>query len=91
MCSFCGRVGIAFASAQEHAQPAAPAQSEPAAQNPQQPANPDTAASQDLSKASERAVHSEEGEAHEENAEFKYSAMVGKLGHVIGLDAHGMY
>ena len=79
-------------SAQEHAQPAAPAQSEPAAQKPQQqPVNPDTAASQDLSKASERAVHAEEGEAHEENAEFKYSSMVGKLGHMIGLDAHGMY
>ena len=79
-------------SAQEHAQPAAPAQAEPASQNPQQPpVNPDTAASQDLAKASEKAVHAEEGEGHEENAEFKYSSMVARLGHMIGLDAHGMY
>ncbi len=84
-------VGVAV-SAQEHAQPTAPAQTEPAAQKPQQqPVNPDTAASQELSKESEKAVHAEEGEAHEENAEFKYSSMVGKLGHMIGLDAHGMY
>jgi F-type H+-transporting ATPase subunit b len=86
-----GCVSVASVSAQEHAQPAPPAQSKPAAQSPQQPVNPDTAASQELSKASEVAVHAEEGEAHEENAEFKYSAMVSKLGHVIGLDAHGMY
>ncbi len=79
-------------SAQEHAQPTAPAQSEPAAQTPQQqPVNPDTAASQDLSKASEVAVHAEEGKGHEENGEFKYSSMVQKLGHMVGLDAHGMY
>lgn len=89
---FLGCVSVAFASAQEHAQPTGPAQSEPAAQaSQQQPANPDTAASQDLSKASERAVHSEEGEVHEEHAEFKYSSMVTKLGQMLGLDAHGMY
>jgi F-type H+-transporting ATPase subunit b len=89
---FLALVGVASISAQEHAQPAAPPQSEPAAQTgQQQPVNPDTAASQELSKASEKAVHAEEGEAHEENAEFKYSSMVGKLGHFIGLDAHGMY
>jgi F-type H+-transporting ATPase subunit b len=85
-------ISIASVSAQEHKQPAAPAQSEPAAQTPQQqPVNPDTAASQELSKASEGAVHAEEGEAHEENAEFKYSSMVQKLGRMVGLDVHGMY
>jgi hypothetical protein len=61
-------------SQRKSTQPAARAQTEPAAQKPQQqPVNPDTAASQELSKASEVAVHAEEGEAHEENAEFKYS------------------
>ena len=84
-------VSLASISAQEHAKPTAPAQSEPAAQNPQrQPVNPDTAASQIWLKP-QKAVHAEEGEAHEENAEFKYSSMVAKLGHMIGLDAHGMY
>ena len=79
-------------SAQEHAQPAAPPQSESAAQNAQQqPVNPDTAAGQDLTKASESAVHAEEGEVHEENAEFKYSAMVGKLGRMVGIGPEGMY
>ena len=81
---------VAGMSAQEHAPPAASAQSA-ASQNPQQPVNPDTAAGGDLSKASEGAVHAEEGEAHEENAEFKYSLMVQKLGRAVGLDVHGMY
>jgi F-type H+-transporting ATPase subunit b len=40
---------------------------------------------------SKKAEHSEEGKEHEENAEFKYSSMVQKLGRMIGLDAHGMY
>lgn len=74
--------------AQEHAQPPAQAQrAEDSSQ--QQPANPDTAADTDLRAESEKAVHAEEG--HEENAEFKYSAMVARLGRMIGLDAHGMY
>jgi len=73
--------------AQEHAQP--PAQAQAAEQSSQQPTNPDAAADADLRKESEKAVHAEEG--HEENAEFKYSAMVARLGRMIGLDAHGMY
>ena len=70
----------------------APAASQPAAQQAQQPpANPDTAASQELAKESKAAEHAEEGEVHEENAEFKYSPMVTKLGHFIGVGPHGMY
>lgn len=73
--------------AQEHAQP--PAQTQAAEHSSQQPTNPDAAADADLRKESEAAVHAEEG--HEENGEFKYSAMVARLGRMIGLDAHGMY
>ncbi len=77
-------------SAQDHSQAAPPAPEQSAQQAPQQPpTNPNTAISQDLSKASEQAVHSEEG--HEENAEFKYSAMVAKLGQMVGIGPHGMY
>ncbi len=80
------------AAAQEHAQAPAPAQTEPAAQSEQQPVvNPDAAAGRDLANASEAAEHAEEGKGHEENAEFKYSAMVGKLGRMVGIDAVGMY
>jgi len=81
----CASAGIL--SAQEGAQ--APSASQPAAQ--QAPANPDAAAGEILSKESEKAVHAEEGEGHEENAEFKYSPMVQKLGHFIGLGPRGMY
>ena len=63
------------------------AQPEPA----QQPTNPDSVAGRDLTKASEEAQHAEEGEVHEENAEFKYSAMVARLGRMIGIGPHGMY
>ncbi len=66
------------------------APSQPSAQ-PAQPVNPDTAASQELATESKDAVHSAEGETHEENAEFKYSAMVAKLGRMIGIGPHGMY
>ena len=91
----CLAVGVM--AAQEHAQPAQPAsssaaQSEPSAQPAQQPpVNPDAAASQELVKESKAAEHAEEGEVHEENAEFKYSAMVAKMGKFIGLGPHGMY
>jgi F-type H+-transporting ATPase subunit b len=75
-------------AAQENAP--APAASQPAALQAQQPpVNPDTAASQELVKESKAAEHAEEG--HEENAEFKYSPMVQKLGHFVGLGPHGMY
>ncbi len=78
------------AAAQEHAKEPSKAQPEAAAQQAQQPpVNPDTAASQELVKESQAAEHSEEG--HEENAAFKYSNMVAKLGHFVGLDARGMY
>jgi len=83
----CLSVGVL--AAQEHAQPSSPGQSDSSAQQP--PVNPDTAASQDLVKESKAAEHAEEGEVHEENAEFKYSSMVQKLGHMVGLGTHGMY
>lgn len=87
---FVACVSIGTLGAQEQSQP--PSQSQPAAKQAQQaPTNPDTAASEDLSKASREAVRAEEGEAHEENAQFKYSAMVQKLGRMIGLGPHGMY
>ena len=83
---------VVSVAAQEHAQPAAPAQSDAAGQNSEhQPVNPDTAASEELSNASERAVHAEEGKEHEENAQFKYSAMVAKLGRMVGIGPEGMY
>jgi F-type H+-transporting ATPase subunit b len=76
--------------AQEHAKEPAQAQPEASAQQAQQPpVNPDTAASQELVKESKAAEDAEAG--HEENAEFKYSKMVGNLGRFIGLDARGMY
>jgi F-type H+-transporting ATPase subunit b len=79
-------------TAQEHAQAPPSGQSGAAAQPTQQPeVNPDAAVGRDLANASEAAKHSEEGEGHEENAEFKYSSMVQKLGHTVGLDANGMY
>ena len=85
----CLAVGVVVA--QEHARaPSAAQQPEAASQQAQQPpVNPDTAASQELVKESKAAEHAEEG--HEENAEFKYSAMVARLGRMIGIDARGMY
>ena len=84
----CLSVGVITAQQQPPSTP--PAQSQQSTQQAQ-PANPDTAASQELSTESEKAVHASEGEEHEENAEFKYSDMVAKLGRIIGIDAHGMY
>lgn len=75
---------------QEHSPASASAQSQPSAQQAQ-PANPDAAASSELAAESEQAVHAEEGEVHEENAQFKYSAMVAKLGSFVGIGPHGMY
>jgi F-type H+-transporting ATPase subunit b len=84
-CLVCG-----FLAAQDHSQAAPPAKQQSAQTDSQQtPANPNAAIGEDLSKASEQAVHSEEG--HEENAEFKYSAMVARLGRMIGIGTHGMY
>ena len=74
-----GCLFVVAVAAQEHAQPAPQAQSADHGSQ-QQPVNPDTAASQDLAKASKAAEHAEEGEAHEENAEFKYSSMVQRIG-----------
>jgi len=83
---------IAFLSAQEQSQPPAQSAAQSAEQKTQQqPTNPDTAAGRELSTASEKALHAEEREAHEEGAEFKYSSMVQRLGRMIGLDGHGMY
>jgi F-type H+-transporting ATPase subunit b len=87
-------ISAAVISAQDQAQPSAPAQSPTAGQEAQQeppehPANPNAAAGQDLTKASEQAVHAEEG--HDENAKFKYSSMVTKLGGFLGIGPHGMY
>lgn len=78
-------------AAQENPQPAASAQSQAAPEQKPAPTNPDTAAGQDLTKASQAAEHAEEGEAHDEHAEFKYSSMVQKLGRAIGLGPHAMY
>ena len=82
-------------AAQENSKAAAPAQAQPAERNaqqePAQSANPNSAMSQDLAKASEKAVKSEEGEEHDENAKFKYSSMVAKLGKLIGVGPTGMY
>jgi F-type H+-transporting ATPase subunit b len=84
----CFTVGVVVA--QEHAPASSAAQPEASSQQAQQPpVNPDTAASQELVKESKAAEHAAEG--HEENAEFKYSRMVAKLGHFIGLEARGMY
>ncbi len=85
-------ISLGVISAQDSAKPAEPAATQSASQTtPQQPVNPDTAVSNDLTKASEAAVRSEEGKHHEENAEFKYSSMVQKLGRMIGIGPHGMY
>jgi F-type H+-transporting ATPase subunit b len=85
----CFTLGVA---AQEPAKAPAPPQAPPAQHKTQQvPVNPDDAVAQDLTKASEEAVHGEEGEVHEEHAEFKYSPMVAKLGHFVGLGPRGMY
>jgi len=86
----CFTVGVVVA--QEHAGSPSASQPQTSAQPAQQPSvNPDAAAGEALTKESEKAVHAEEGEGHEENAEFKYSKMVAKLGHFIGLEARGMY
>jgi F-type H+-transporting ATPase subunit b len=85
-------VSLGVLSAQESLKPSAPAQSQPAEQKTQQePVNPDAAVGRDLSNASEQAVKAEEGGGHEENAEFKYSAMVARLGRMVGIGPHGMY
>jgi F-type H+-transporting ATPase subunit b len=85
-------VSLSAVSAQENPKPAEPAASQSTDPAPQQPpVNPDAAVGKDLTKASEGAVHAEEGEGHEENAEFKYSSMVQRLGRFIGLGPHGMY
>lgn len=85
----CLSVGVIAAKQQPQA--SSPPQQQPSAQQGQQPENPNAAASGELTTESEKAVHAEEGEVHEEGAEFKYSAMVARLGRMIGLDAHGMY
>jgi F-type H+-transporting ATPase subunit b len=91
-------LSLAIISAHGQAQPAASAPAQPAHQAAQQepakrPNNPDTAASQDLANASKQAVKAEEGEGkeHDENAKFKYSAMVAKLGRLLGIGPNGMY
>jgi len=81
----CVSVGVVAAQDQQ------PASGSASAAQQAQPANPNAAASQDLTKASEAAVHAEEGEVHEENAEFKYSKMVAKLGSFLGIGTRGMY
>jgi len=83
---FLACVSVGVVAAQEQ-----PASDSAAAAQQARPANPNAAASQDLSKASEAAVHAEEGEVHEEHAEFKYSKMVATLGSFIGIGPHGMY
>ncbi len=92
----CLSAGVVFA--QENAKAAAPAQAQPADQKAQQepakqPVNPDAAIGKDLTDASKAAVKAEEGEGkeHDENAKFKYSIMVAKLGRFIGLGPEGMY
>jgi F-type H+-transporting ATPase subunit b len=91
-------VCVSFAAgwAQEKPQASPPTQAQPADQKAQQerakqPTNPDTAAGQELVNASKEAVHAEEGEGHDENAKFKYSTMVAKLGRLLGIGPNGMY
>jgi F-type H+-transporting ATPase subunit b len=88
-------LSLAVVSAQESSKAAAPSQAQPADQKAQQeaakPSNPDSAIGSDLAKESEKAVKSEEGEEHDENAKFKYSSMVTKLGKLIGVGPTGMY
>ena len=83
-------VSCGILAAQEHSQPAQPNPPSSASQQTQ-PVNPDSAASQELTRESDQAVHAAEGETHEENAEFKYSAMVARLGRMIGISPSGMY
>ncbi len=85
-------------SAQEGSQKPATDQAQPAEQKTQPesgkpPAHPNHEIQRDLSNASHEAVMSEEGEAggHDENAKFKYSSMVTKLGTLLGIGPHGMY
>ena len=84
---------VSVVSAQENPKASAPAQAQPADQKVQQPVNPDAAIGKDLTDASKAAVKAEEGEGkeHDENAKFKYSIMVEKLGRFIGLGPEGMY
>jgi F-type H+-transporting ATPase subunit b len=87
-------LSLAVIAAHGQAQPAASSPAQPADQKAQpEPANPDTAVSQDLANASKEAVKAEEGEGkeHDENAKFKYSIMVAKLGGLIGIGPNGMY
>ena len=91
-------VSVGVVSAQENPKASAPAQAQPAdlkaEQAPaKQPVNPDAAIGKDLTDASKAAVRAEEGEGkeHDENAKFKYSIMVEKLGRFIGLGPEGMY
>jgi F-type H+-transporting ATPase subunit b len=86
-------VSVGVVSAQENPKASAPAQAQPADQKVQQPVNPDAAIGKDLTDASKAAVKAEEGEGkeHDENAKFKYSIMVEKLGRFIGLGPEGMY
>ena len=90
-----GCLSVVVAAAQENSKTAVPAQSQPAdqtaQQEPAQSANPNTAIGSDLAKESEKAVKSEEGGEHDENAKFKYSSMVAKLGKLIGVGPTGMY
>jgi F-type H+-transporting ATPase subunit b len=89
----CFSIGVAWA--QENSKAAAPAQAQPAdqkaQQEPAQSVDPNSAIGSDLAKESEKAVKSEEGEEHDENAKFKYSSMVAKLGKLIGVGPTGMY
>jgi F-type H+-transporting ATPase subunit b len=82
---------VGASAAEEHSQAPPPSRSKPAAQPDQPVVNPDAAIGRDLANASESAEHAEEGEGHEENAEFKYSAMVAKLGRMVGIGPEGMY
>jgi F-type H+-transporting ATPase subunit b len=87
-------LSVGFIAAQEDPQKSAagPASDQKTQQEPaQQPVNPDAAIGRDLANASSEAEEAEEGGVHEENGEFKYSAMVARLGSYIGIGPHGMY
>ncbi len=86
-------LSVGFIAAKEDPQKSAAAQAsdQKTQQEPaQQPVNPDAAIGRDLANASAEAEEAEEG-VHEEHAEFKYSAMVARLGGYIGIGPHGMY
>ena len=91
----CLSAGAAWA--RDNSQASVPAQAQPAdqkaQQQPAQPVGPDAAIGRDLTNASKEAVKSAEGEGeeHEEYPEFKYSAMVARLGSYVGLGPRGMY